>query len=76
MGIKKLFDKIKKNHWLMMALCCIVPLIIAGVLYYFNFKTYALLAIMLLCPIMHYFMMRDMHKNHQNKNLKNKESCH
>ena len=63
-----------------MVVCCIVPLLIAGILYYyFNLKTYALLAVMLLCPILHYFLMRDMHKNHsnhQNKNLKNKESCH
>ncbi|MDO8516524.1 MAG: hypothetical protein Q7S33_00205 [Nanoarchaeota archaeon] len=49
---------------MVMIVCCLVPIIIAGALYYFGFKTYALLAIMLLCPILHYLMMRDMHKNH------------
>ena len=51
------------KHKILMIVCCLVPIIIAGALYYLGFKTYALLAIMLLCPILHYFMMRDMHKN-------------
>jgi len=78
MGIKKLFGKIKKNHWLMMVICCGIPLVLLITLVYFfglNDK-YLFWFILLLCPVMHYFMMRDMHKNHQNKSLKNKESCH
>ena len=69
-----LLKKIKENHSLMMLLCCIIPLIIAGALYYFGYKTYSFIAIMLLCPILHYFMMKDMHKNHSNKEEKKK--CH
>lgn len=70
--MKNLFNKIRQNHWLMMVICCVIPLIIAGILFYFGFKTYAILAVMLLCPVLHYFMMRDIPK----ENLKNKESCH
>ena len=60
--MKNIFNKIKENHWLIMIICCGVPLIIAGILFYFGFKTYAILVIMLLCPILHYLMMEDMHK--------------
>ena len=52
----------------MMIICCGAPLIIAGALFYFGFKTYAIFAVMLLCPVLHYFMMRDMHGKHGNKN--------
>ena len=62
--MKNLFDKIKQNHSLMMILCCAIPLVIAGILFYLGFKTYAIFAVMLLCPVLHYFMMRDMHKEH------------
>ena len=64
-----MFKRIKENHWLMMIICCVVPLVIAGILFYLGFKTYAVLAVMLLCPILHYFMMNDMHKNHKKKSL-------
>ena len=51
-----------KKHIISMIICCLIPLIIAGALFYFGFKTYAIFAIMLLCPILHYFMMENMHK--------------
>ncbi|MDP2925118.1 MAG: hypothetical protein Q8N99_01975 [Nanoarchaeota archaeon] len=70
-----IFEKIKQNHLLMMLICCIIPLVIAGTLFYLGFKTYALLAVMLLCPILHYFMMRDMHKKEGTKENK-KAGCH
>ncbi len=68
-------DKISGNHVLMMMLCCLIPLIIAGALFYFGFNQYALLAIMLLCPILHYFMMKNMHKKEGTKENK-KVGCH
>ncbi|MEK6859729.1 MAG: DUF2933 domain-containing protein [Nanoarchaeota archaeon] len=65
--------KIETNsHVWKMLICCLIPVIIAGALFYFGFKTYAILAVMLLCPILHYFMMRGMHKKHSSKNKK----CH
>lgn len=69
----KILDKIKENHWLMMLICCLVPLIIAGALVYFGFKTYAIFAAMLLCPVLHYFMMKDMHRSSE---FKNTQKCH
>jgi len=65
MNLKELFKKIKENHRLMMILCCGIPLVIAGILFYLGFKKYAIFAVMLLCPILHYFMMKDMHKKHE-----------
>jgi len=71
MGIKKLFDKIKKNHWLMMFICCATPLIMLVIaVYLFDLDNkYLFWFILLLCPILHYFLMRDMHKNKE-KNKK------
>ena len=68
MDFKNIFNKIKQNHWLMMIICCAIPLIIAGILFYLGFKTYASFAVILLCPILHYFLMRDMHGKHGDKN--------
>lgn len=76
MSFKNIFNKIKENHWLMMILCCAIPLIIAGVLFYLGFKKYAILAVMLLCPVLHYFMMRDMHKKHKNGSEERDKKCH
>ena len=64
-----------------MLICCLIPLIIAGVLFYLGFKIYAILAVMFLCPILHYFMMKDMHGKHEgSENEKDKETgeekCH
>ena len=82
MTLKNTFKKIKENHWLMMAICCLIPIIIAGILFYFGFKTYAIIAVMLLCPILHYFMMKDMHGKHEkeseggDKTEKENKKCH
>jgi len=65
-----------KNHIWKMLICCLIPVVIAGILFYFGFKTYATLAIVILCPILHYFMMKDMHeknKEHLNKSMSPKE---
>ncbi len=66
--MQKTRAKTQISHGLAMLLCCLIPLIIAGILFYLGFKTYATLVIMLLCPILHYFMMRNMHGKHGNKN--------
>ena len=70
------------KHALIMILCCAVPLIflLVGV-YLFNLdRKYFILFIVLLCTLMHYLLMRDMHKGHSEKgsgkNLNKKESCH
>ncbi len=67
-----------KKHTALMLVCCLIPLAVAGILYYaFNLKTYAILVVMLLCPILHYFMMKDMHNKHtQTDNLNKEKSFH
>ncbi len=67
-------DKLRESHGLMMLLCCLIPLVVAGILFYFGFKNYAIFAVMLLCPILHYFMMKGMHKKEAERNRK--DSCH
>ena len=57
----------RNSHGWKMIICCLIPLIIAGALFYLGFKTYAILVIMLLCPILHYFMMKDMYGKHNNE---------
>lgn len=71
-GIKKL----RQNRGLMMIICCGVPLIllIAATSFFGLSKNYLLWFMLLLCPVMHYFMMRDMHKKHPDK--KNGDKCH
>ena len=67
MNLKNIFKKIKQNHWLMMVICCLVPLItLIAVVYIFGLDNkYLFWFILLLCPILHYFMMRNMHKKHK-----------
>ncbi len=66
MNFKRVFRKIKQNHWLMMIICCGVPLILLIIaIYFFGLDNkYLFWGILLLCPILHYFMMKDMHKKH------------
>ncbi len=65
MGVTIWFrKKLKKNHGLMMLLCCGIPLvllIVATSVFGMNNK-YLVWGIILLCPIMHILMMKDMHK--------------
>jgi len=69
--IKEKTKEIKHNHGLMMLICCIVPLIllIIAINFFGLSRSYLTWFILLLCPIMHFFMMRDMHK-------KGKDKCH
>ncbi len=56
-------EKIKCHNSLVMILCLAVPLIgLVAATYLFNLsKNYLLWAVFLLCPLMHFFMMKDMH---------------
>lgn len=72
--MKKWIEKIRHNHMLMMILCCAAPIIaIYAAVYFFGLsKTYIFWAFLILCPLMHYFMMKEMHKGHESK----KGGCH
>lgn len=65
MDLKEFFKRIKHNHGLMMVLCCLVPLLLLyGAVYFFGLsKSYLYWFAILLCPLMHFWMMKDMHKH-------------
>ena len=71
-------NKLKHNHSLMMVICCGVPLIILMIaVNYFSLNNkYLTWSIILLCPAMHFFMMKDMHKKHSDARNKEESTCH
>ena len=75
MKFKELHDNIKNNHAIMMVLCCGIPLLLlfaAGYLFGIS-KSYLYWFIILLCPLMHIWMMKEMHGD--KKDGKDKK-CH
>jgi Flp pilus assembly protein TadB len=79
MGMSNLHNKIRHNHLLMMVVCCIIPLALLYIaVYSFGIsRSYLYWLIILLCPLMHVWMMRDMHKKGSHKDNKRSEgSCH
>ncbi len=74
-SMKDLFNKIKKNHGLMMIICCATPLIILILAIYFLgvSNKYIFWLVLLLCPLMHFFMMKYMHGDNKNREEK---KCH
>lgn len=69
--------KIKHNHVLMMVICCLIPLVLlfAAVKYFGLGGSYLFWAVLLLCLLSHYFMMKHMHKDGE-KNKEKRGSCH
>lgn len=60
------------KHMLLMIVCCLAPLGGALLLRQFGYEGVASYLVLLLCPIMHFFMMRDMgHKKQETVNEKN-----
>ena len=74
--------KIKHNHLLMMVICCLIPLIllVVAVKLFGLSRSYLFWAVLLLCPLSHYFMMKSMHNKsaHENsgKNNEKEGGCH
>lgn len=60
------------RHTLMMILGCLMPLVILGILWFAGVSQSILsFGILLLCPIMHFVMMKNMkHGNVKNENVK------
>ena len=51
------------KHMLIMALCCLIPLAILGVLWELGVSgSYLILGVILLCPLLLIFIMRGSHK--------------
>jgi len=61
---QKAWQKLRQNHLLMMAICCLIPIIlIIGLLSLFKGSSdYWFWLIILLCPISHIWMMKG-HKH-------------
>ncbi|MEW6670689.1 MAG: DUF2933 domain-containing protein [Thermodesulfobacteriota bacterium] len=70
-----LFDKIRKNHSLMMILCCALPIAVVLSLSYLGvLGSWGYYAIFLLCPLIHILMLGKGHVA-QDKDAGNK-GCH
>jgi len=74
-NMKNLFNKIKHNHGLMMIICCAAPLVILILAIYFLgvSNKYIFWLVILLCPLMHFFMIKYMHGDKKNGDEK---KCH
>lgn len=68
--MEKIWQKIKNNHLLLMVLCCAIPiiLIIGFTLLFKRSSNYLIWLIILLCPLMHFFMMKG-HKHGLEKEI-------
>lgn len=73
-------DKLHQHHGVVMMLGCAVPIVIAVIgTYYFGWqqRSYLVWLFLLLCPLMHYWMMKEMHgkDNHsEDKHSEDKSS--
>lgn len=64
--MKEAIKKLRHNHGVMMIICCGAPLIVLAIsVYFFGLSnSYLYWSIILLCPLMHFWMMKNMHKEH------------
>ena len=56
----------KRNHWLLMLLCCLIPLVGIAAIVVFRVPTSSVLyfGLVLLCPLLHLVMMGSMRHDH------------
>jgi len=68
--LKSIIEKIKKNHFLAMVLCCALPFIAIFVFSSLGLSEilgkYGIYALILLCPLAHIWMMRGMSRTPEN----------
>lgn len=67
---------VKHAKGITMLVCCLIVmvLLIAAVYFFGIGRNYSYWLILLLCPLMHFFMMRDMHNKPPKKG--NGDKCH
>ena len=66
-NIEKIHKGTGSHHTLMMVLCCLIPIVILGILWIAGVSQNILsFGILLLCPIMHLVMMKNMKHGTQN----------
>ena len=56
----------KRSHWILMLLCCLIPLAGIAAIVLFRVPTSSVLyfALVLMCPLLHLVMMRSMRHDH------------
>ncbi len=57
-------EKLQKHHHLIMMIGCVLPIVFAlaaAFLWGFN-RSYVVWVFLLLCPLVHYFLMKEFHK--------------
>lgn len=56
-----ILERLRHNHVLLMILCCLIPVIIvyAGISFLGWSNSLLIWSVLLLCPIVHVFMMKD-----------------
>ncbi len=65
----------KHRHTLMMALCCLIPFVLLGILWIAGVSQNILsFGIILLCPVMHLLMMKNMKHGHDIESEKGNEN--
>ena len=63
METKETERKGMSKHTLIMVLCCLIPLVTLGVLWAIGVSgSYLIFGVILLCPLLHIFMMRGRHR--------------
>lgn len=71
---KSIFNKLKQNHSLLMAICCAIPLVLIVMLSSFGvLESWGYYALILLCPILHLAMHSKGHGSHCNKEISKKK---
>ncbi|HIH16316.1 MAG TPA: DUF2933 domain-containing protein [Candidatus Diapherotrites archaeon] len=77
MSWKEKFSQVWQDHTLLMLACCLVPLLLLAAALYLGVNNDLLFfGFLLLCPLLHFFLMKDMHKQGGNETEGKEEACH
>jgi len=62
---RRWYESVRHNHLLMMLICCALPLLLlfVAVSIFSLSNSYLYWSVLLLCPLMHFFMMKHMHSD-------------
>jgi len=75
--LKSLWQKIRKNRLFLIILCCLAPLaLIIGLLFLLKGSSnYLVWLVLLLCPVLHFWMMRGHKHNETSKEFYQCPEC-
>lgn len=68
--------RVLQNHWVVMAVCCLIPAaaLIAIIGFSVPVPTAALIGLVLLCPLSHLLLMRNMDSHNPREHVQEVES--